>query len=526
MEPMNTQQITTIHAAASHFGRLRPDDPAIFYEDEQVTFGELDRESNRAAHALRGAGPRPGARVAYFGKDSPAYYEIALACAKSGTVLVPVNWRLSSHEVDHILRDSGASLLFVEPEFKAAAEHAIAGPAADGRLEMIIIDPPSGFHAWKAGYPETGLDPGTGPDDPVIQIYTSGTTGLPKGVVLAHRSFFTFRESMIRAGADWLDWRPADVSLVSFPGSYVAGMSWFMHGLVAGLPSVIMRMFIAEEAVRLIERHRVSITFAAPAMLHMMLAEPGAGPATFASLRKVAYGAAPMPDALLRSCMEIMRCQFAQIYASSESGNVATMLPPADHVPGSPLLRSVGLPCPGNELRIIDRDGRPLPPGAVGQVCIRTPARMVGYWGMPEATAQTLADGWLRMGDAGYVDEDGYLYLRDRIDDTIIVAGQNVYPAEVETALQELPAVAEAAVIGVPHDQWGEVVRAYVCLAEGATATPGELRRSLRGRIADFKLPAEYVLVDALPRNPSGKVLRRVLREQARTGQAPEETVP
>jgi acyl-CoA synthetase (AMP-forming)/AMP-acid ligase II len=228
----------------------------------------------------------------------------------------------------------------------------------------------------------------------------------------------------------------------------------------------------------------------------------------------VAYGAAPMPGALLDACVEVMDCQFAQVYASTESGSVATMLPPADHYAGSPVLRSVGRACPGSELRIIDRDGRTLKAGEIGQVCIRTGARMIGYWGMPKETGRTLVDGWLLMGDAGYLDEQGNLFLRDRINDTIIMAGQNIYPAEVEGALDQHPAVAESSVIGVPDPQWGESVRACVVLAPGARATPRELMLHLRGRIADYKIPSGYVFVNELPRNPSGKVLRRILRDR------------
>ncbi len=355
-----------------------------------------------------------------------------------------------------------------------------------------------------------------GADQPVLQVYTSGTTGLPKGVVLAHRSFFAFFDAMAAGEAsgqeNWFEWLPGDVSLVSFPASYVAGMAWFMHSFICAVPSVVMPMFVAQEAVRLIERHGVTITFAAPAMLAMMLAEPAASRRAFRSLRKIAYGAAPMPQDLLASCAEIMDCDFAQVYASTETGSVATVLPPRDHVAGSPRLVSVGVPCPGSEVRITDSGGRELAPGEIGQIWVRTPARMIGYWNLPEATARTLHGDWLRMGDTGYLDDDGYLYLCDRTDDTIIVAGQNIYPVEVEKVLAGHPGVAEVAVAGVPDPRWGERVHAFVVRRPGSEVSPQDLARHLRGKLADFKAPARYVFVEALPRNPSGKVLRRVLR--------------
>ncbi len=519
---MNVPHDRTIHAAARHHATVRPESPAIRYEDRTITFGDLDRESNRTAHALRRAGIGPGDRVAFLGKNSPAYFEIVLAVAKCGAVLVPINSQLTVPEVDHILRDSGAALLFVEEEFRAAAGDALAG--LTGLRETVLVGPPDSpgeLPGWKAGAPDDAVDPGTGADDPVVQVYTSGTTGLPKGVVLAHRSMYFFNDSMAQSESQWFEWLPQDVSLLSFPGSYMAGLGWFMFSFIAGVPTVVMRSFLPGEAVRLIEQHGVTMTYAAPAMLHMLLSGRGVDRDTFRSLRLVSYGAAPMTDTLLSRCLDVMDCQFAQVYASTETGNVATMLVPADHVPGSPVLRSVGRACPGTELRVTGDGDEPAPPGTIGQVWIRTPARMIEYWGMPEATARTLTDGWLRMGDAGYMDEQGYLYLADRIDDTIIVAGQNIYPAEVEAALSSHPAVGECAVVGAPDAQWGEAVCAFVVLAADAEATPRELMRHLRGRIADFKTPTRYLFVDALPRNSTGKVLRRVLREQLRPQEQP-----
>jgi fatty-acyl-CoA synthase len=312
----------------------------------------------------------------------------------------------------------------------------------------------------------------------------------------------------------WIDWLPDDVNLISLPGLGIAGIGWFMHGFNAGATNVIMRMFEPQLAVRLVRTLGVTTTFAAPAMLQMMLAERGVTRATFASLRKIAYGAAPISESLLRQCLDVFDCEFAQIYSSTEAGSVAVCLPPAAHQPGSPLLRAAGKACPGNEVKVIDADGRMLPPGEIGQVCVRTPARMVEYWRQPAATARTVVGDWLYMGDAGYLDDDGYLFLCDRINDTIIVAGQNIYPAEVERQLGDHPALADVAVVGVPDSPWGDTVHACVVPRPGNSVTPRQLTLFLRGRIADYKIPTAYHLVPSLPRNPSGKVLRREVRAQ------------
>jgi acyl-CoA synthetase (AMP-forming)/AMP-acid ligase II len=454
--------------------------------------------------------------VGYLARESEHYYAMILACAKLGVVLVPVNWRLTAGEVDYILRDSGAELLFVESDFQPVVERVRAD--LPGLREVVRLDEFSdgdhgcGLRAWSTRAPESDVDFGVRADDAVVQIYTSGTTGLPKGVVLAHRAFFALPAAMADAGVSWIDWQPQDVSLIALPGLGVAGIGWFMHGFNAGATNVVMRMFQPQEAVRLIQTLRVTTTFIAPAMLQMMLAERGVTKETFASLRKVAYGAAPISEALLLRCLEMLDCEFTQIYSSTEAGSVAVCLPPEAHQPGSPLLRAAGKVCPGNELKVIDRDGRTLPPGEIGQVCIRTPARMLGYWNKPEATARTIIDGWLHMGDAGYVDQNGYLYLCDRINDTIIVAGQNIYPAEVEKQLGDHPAVTDVAVVGVPDQRWGEAAHACVVLRSGVSITARELMRFLQGRLADYKIPIAYHFATDLPRNPAGKVLRREVR--------------
>ncbi len=496
---------TVADTVTFHAGRA-PDAVAIECEGREVTFSQLHTASNRTARAILAAAVSPGARVAYLGKESLRYYEIFFACAKAGVVLVPINWRLAPGEVAHILTDSQAELVFVEPEYSAAVQH------AGERTVIDLVD--EVFPAWTAPFSGDELTGEISAEDPVVQLYTSGTTGLPKGVVLPHRSFFRINDLLVEHGRDWLDWQPGDKSLIGIPGFHVAGLWWLMQAMNAGVTSVSMRHFLSTEAARLIRRSGITTTLVVPAMLQMILAEPRTGPDDFASLRKVAYGGSPISESLLRRSIDAMGCEFTQLYGLTETGNCVVCLPPADHKPGSPLLRAAGLPLPGVELRIVDPDGVELPRGQVGEVCVRTPAIMIEYFGQPGATRDVLSDGWFRTGDAGHQDDAGYLYISDRIKDVVIVAGENVYPAEVENALCQHPAVAEAAVIGVPDQRWGEAVRAFVVLRPGQTASPRELMLSVRGQIADFKVPAAYDIVDQIPRNPSGKILRRVLRDQ------------
>lgn len=495
--------------------QCRPDAIAIQCEDRALTYRELDVQSNQLGRAILASGLAKTARVAYLGKESEHYYTLLFACAKSDTVLVPVNWRLSGPEVAHILNDAGAGLLFVEGEYADMARQVQAQRPA---LRMVALDSPQGRGAglleWIQGHAPQTLRSTATREDAIVQLYTSGTTGLPKGVVLAHRSFFAIQDGLLTAGSDWLDWRDDDVSLIAIPGFHVAGLWWAVQGLRAGVKNIAMRSFQSQEAVRLIHAEGVSTSLVVPAMMYMMLAEPVPGQQAFASLRKLAYGGSPISESLLRQSMAVFDCEFVQLYGLTESGNAAVCLPPKDHLPGSPLLRAAGRALPGVSIQVRDPQGRPLPCGEVGEICLRTPAAMCAYWGQPEVTRDTLHDGWLRTGDAGHLDENGYLFVSDRLKDLIIVAGENIYPAEVENALCKHPGVREAAVVGEPDERWGEAVHAYVVLGTPAP-TPRQLMVFLRQHLADFKIPTRYDVVGAIPRNPSGKILRRVLRAQA-----------
>ncbi|WP_329281480.1 long-chain-fatty-acid--CoA ligase [Streptomyces sp. NBC_01451] len=508
MDRLHHPQLQTLVRTTSFHAGHQPATPAVLCEGRTLTYGQLHRESNRIAHALQAAGLTAGDRVAYLGKESEHYYEILFACAKSGTVLVPVNWRLTAPEVSHILQDSGTRLLFLEDEFTAVVDRMPSAPPE------TVVALGADLTAWTAPHPDTDLPDSATPDTPVAQLYTSGTTGLPKGVVLAHRSFFAIRDALASEGLDWIDWRSGDVALIGIPGFHIGGLWWATQNFNAGTTVVAMRAFAARQAVDLIRDLGVTTACVVPAMLRMMLTEPGVDVQDFTTLRKTVYGGSPISEALLEESLRVLECEFAQIYGLTETGNTAVCLPPAAHVPGGPLMQAAGHPYPGVRSKVIDGEGRELPPGAVGEICLATPAHMVEYWGLPEKTAETLVDGWIHTGDAGYVDEDGYVFIRDRIKDAILVAGENVYPAEIENVLEGHPGVAEAVVVGVPDERWGEYVHAFIVPDPERQPTPRDLHTHLVPQLASFKLPARYEFIDSVPRNPSGKILRRELRDR------------
>ncbi|HEY0451219.1 fatty acid--CoA ligase [Actinophytocola sp.] len=512
---MTPQLRTLVDVVRQHAAR-QPDTTAIICEGRRIDYAGLHRVSNQVAHGIQAAGVRPGDRIAYLGKESEHYYELLFGAAKSGAVLVPINWRLAADEVEHILRDSGTALLFVDTDAEATAER--LAPELPNLTTVLRLDEPgapgAGFASWVGAQPDVNLLSRVTPDTPLVQMYTSGTTGLPKGVVLGHRSFFAVRNALAKAGEDWIDWREGDRSLIGMAGFHIGGIWWATQGFASGVTNVVMREFTTAGAVELIRTLGVTTACMVPAMLRLLLAEPGVTQDDFTTLRKIIYGGAPISAALLARCVEGFGCEFAQIYGLTETGNTAMCLPPADHTPDSGKMQAAGRPYPGFQVKVADSAGNPLPAGEIGEVWLRTPAAMLEYWNLPEATAKTLVDGWVVTGDAGVLDEDGYLFIRDRIKDMIIVAGENVYPAEIEHVIGRHPKVAESAVVGVPDDRWGEIVHAFVVPVEGEELTERELALFLKGKLATFKQPLRYELIDKVPRNPSGKILRRELRER------------
>ena len=501
-------------AMLRHWASVQPDAPMLTQGDTTVTWGELYDRAVRVAGALAAEGVGPGDRVAFLDRNGIEYFEVFFGCALMGAVSVAVNWRLAPLEMAAIIEDARAAVLVYGPDYQDAVTE-LRGSVSGVRCYVPLEE----FAAWRDAGSDAPSDPGfePGPDDVVTQLYTSGTTGLPKGAMISGRNLAT-----ILGGAVEVFRIDGDtVSMVAMPLFHIGGTGWALSGMSRGGHSVIVRDIDPVDILRIIEGHGITDTFVVPAVLMFLLATPQLADTDVSSLRTIYYGASPISEDVLVRSMEALGCDFAQVYGLTETTGAITSLMPADHDPDGPrsgLLRSAGKPFSHVELRIVDTaTGESLPHGAVGEVMTRSDQTMLGYWNKPSETAAVIsADGWFRTGDAGWLSEDGYLFLHDRIKDMIVSGGENVYPAEVENALLAHPAVADAAVIGVPDNRWGETVKAIVVRAPGAegddAALATEIMAATRGRLAHYKCPTSIDFVDLLPRNPSGKVLKRELR--------------
>jgi fatty-acyl-CoA synthase len=489
---------------------------AFEFEGRQTTFAELDVKTDRVANGLRALGVKPRERIAYLGKNSDAYFEIMLGAMKANVVMTPVNWRLAGPEIAFIVRDCKAPVLFVGPEFVEQVR-SIQAQLPDVRTFVAAEGGAPGWHdfaAWRDAQRDDRPNVDVTPQDVAIQLYTSGTTGKPKGAMLSHANFLNLVEVGQGETPKWNIWTEDDVSLVAMPVFHIGGTGWAALGLYHGAKGVIAREFDPSKVLDFIEKSAITKLFMVPAAMQFVVRQPRAREVDFSRLKYMLYGASPIPAALLKECIEVFGCGFVQLYGMTETTGSIVALAPEDHVEGLERMRSAGKALPGVELAILDADGNKLPPGEVGEIATRSGSNMVGYWNLPEATAKTIdGAGWLRTGDAGYMDKDGYLYIHDRIKDMIISGGENIYPAEVESAICDHPDVAEAAVIGVPDEQWGEAVKAIVVMKPGKTATPSDIIGFTRTRIASFKTPKSIDFIGALPRNASGKILRRNLRD-------------
>jgi long-chain acyl-CoA synthetase len=494
-----------------HWAERTPGKVALRWSDGELTYAELDRRARQVANGLRAEGIGPGDRVTFLDRNGPEIVELAFGAALLNAVPTPINYRLAPADVAAIVADAEAKVLVVGEAFTGAAD---AARAATPHVRVVTIaGTDAGFADWRSAQPTTHADEQPRPDDVAYQLYSSGTTGRPKGVQLTQANLIAGLDrvpAIVGMTAD-------AVSIVAMPLYHIGGVSWSLAGFRTGATNVLVRDAEPADLVALLDRERITHAFLVPAVLQFMLGVPGVEQRDFAALDCIIYSASPISESVLERSIRTFGCRFVQGYGLTETAGMVVELPAADHDPDGPnrhRLRAIGLPLPGVEVQVVDpATGRELSPGEVGELWIRGPMVMRGYWRLPDATGDAVrSEGWFRSGDAGYRDTDGYLYLHDRIKDMIVTGGENVYPAEVENILMSHQDVVDAAVVGVPDEKWGETPKAVVVRAAGSRLTASELIAFCREHLARFKCPTSVDWVDALPRNPSGKVLKRELR--------------
>jgi long-chain acyl-CoA synthetase len=471
----------------------------------------------RAASALGALGISRSDRFAVMATNSHEYLELYHAAYLGAGVINPLNLRLAGKELDYIVRDSGTEVVFVDQHFAQLFHDAMAASDTPSPIRQVVLlgngDGPADLRYEEllaAAEPREPEEPEE--NDPVVLMYTGGTTGLPKGVVVTQRAEML---NCYHVGMVLGRFAPNEVNLLQTPIFHAASMVGLLATIGTGGTFVSIPMFEPGAVISLIEQHGVTITTMVPTMIGMMLNHPDFAPARIQSLQSLTYGASPMPAALLDRLLALLpNLELTQGYGMTESSSVLTFLGSEHHTPGNPRLRSVGRAVPGVELSIQNEAGEILPTGETGEVCAKGGNLMTEYWHRPEATEEAFRGGWYHTGDAGYLDEEGYLFLVDRVKDMIISGGENVYSVEVENAISTHPAVDQVAVIGIPHETWGEQVHAVVVTTADATVTAEEIIAHARTSIAGYKVPKSVEFRDEpLPLSGAMKVLKRALRE-------------
>ena len=498
--------------------RMRGDAVAVKFGDRETSYSDLDTQSDRVARAMLAAGIAPRDRVSALTKNHDSWYALFFGTVRARACFAPINCRLAPSEISFIIGDAAPKLLFVGEDFFEIVLTAISGIAGGPRLIALYGSHPAfePFDAWLGQVENGALPESPVLDDDVLQLYTSGTTGLPKGVVLTNRNYRRFLE--MATGVDGFCYDEGDTVMIIMPLFHVAGTNVSFAGLAQGARIILIKDFTASEAVATLKQESVAHSFLAPAMIQMMIQQPNVAEASYPALKSIAYGASPISEDVLRRARATFGCDFVQFYGMTESTGSGSYLSPSEHdLIGK--LKSCGKPWPDVEMAILDGSGNPMAAGGIGEIAIRADIVMKGYWNREAATAETLAGGWLHTGDIGFKDEDGFYFVHDRIKDMVVSGGENVYPAEVENAIQGCPGVADVAVIGVPDSKWGEAVKALIVVDGHIPPAPEAVIAWARERIAAYKVPKTVDFIDALPRNPSGKILRRELRAPYWEGQ-------
>ena len=512
---MNIAEFLTISSS------IVPDRVALSDPDDSCTYAELQSRVNRLAHAFRALEVGKGQNVGVMGVNSTAFVELYYAASSVGATFVPLNYRAKTEELAYMIDTANVNVLFLSERYYPL-------------LQEIRSSLKSVEHVYTLGFRAEGLQTfeelrEQGSDEPMVAeveeddaslvIYTSGTTALPKGVVLTHKALTAYVLNTQN---------PADpageqqITIVSVPFFHIAGATTMLGSLFGGRKLAILPQFDPSAWLATVEGERVTHSFMVPTMLKRIMDVDDFDSYDLSSLQLITYGAAPMPFEVVRRAIDVFDCGLMNAYGQTESTSTMTFLGPDDHrLDGTPeenekkieRLRSVGRTMPDIDIAILGPNGEERGPGEDGEICIRGERIMREYQGRAEETAEAIVGDWLHTGDIGRMDEDGYLFITGRLKDLIIRGGENISPGEVESVLEDHPAITEAAVIGAPDVDWGEIVQAFVVAVEGEEVSEEQLTEYVKSRIASYKAPASYVWLDSLPRNHLGKLLKNELRE-------------
>lgn len=514
---MNTTEFLNVASA------ICPDKVAIVFEGKRYTFSQLNERVNRLGNALSKLGVQKGDRVAMMQVNANQCVEAYFATAKIGGIYVPLNFRAKGNELTYMLNTAEANTIFLGDRYIDLINS--IRPDLKSVKNFISLDKPAAgmlyYEDMIASSPADDISTEIADDDTTILMYTAGTTGFPKGVMLSHNSFGIY----VLENVTPPDPESTEKNILTVPLYHVAGVQAMMAAIYGGRTLVMERQFEPEEWMTLVESEKVDRAMMVPTMLKQLIDHPNFSKHDLSSLRVITYGAAPMPLEVIKKAVEIFpNVGFINAFGQTETASTITALGPEDHViKGTEeekekklkRLSSIGKPMADIEMKIVDEEGKELPVGEVGEILAKGPRVMSGYWKDEEKTKKTIdKDGWVHTGDIGYKDEEGYYFLAGRNTDMIKRAGELISPEEVEAVLRTHPKVDDVAVIGVPDLEWGELPLAIMVLKKGQKATAEELMEYCRVNLSSFKRPRSVVFVDELPRNPMGKVLKRVLRDQ------------
>ena len=503
------QVFETVHDILNFHGQKNPGKVTVSVNGDNYTNGDLLKNVADIVEFLRENEVSSGDRIAFLAKNSSEFIELMYASSILEVVMVPINFRLAYEEVKFIIQDSGSKIIIFGEEFKELIEQ-LNSDETDLRFSLGISELGKLLKTKSPSLLDVSLFSNKATNTPLFQMYTSGTTGNPKGALISQKGIM----SLIANGMDNLGpFDPNDVNLVCMPLFHIAGSAWLFFGLASGSKNILLVDINPEKILDIIENSNVATTLMVPAVIQMVVAAAEKNSKVFKNVKNIVFGASPMAvDTLKRAQKIFPNSNFTHVYGMTETTGMFMSLD-ARELKANRRLESCGKCFSNSEIKIVDSNSNEVPARTIGEIICRTDQIMDGYFNREKANNEAIKDGWFYTGDAGYLDEEGYLFIRDRIKDLIITGGENVYPAEVENALMLQPSISDCAVIGVSDPKWGEAVLALIVVKED-NLPENELRVALRSHLAGFKIPKIFHVVDSLPRNAGGKITKHVLREK------------